>query len=214
MLAGAYLANRQVKEAVKLLERVVAIRTEVLAEDHPSRLASQHELARAYQANGQVKEAVKLLEHVVAIKAEVLAEDHLDRLASQHALARAYQANGQVKEAIELLEHVVNIKQKIMAEDHPSRLASEELLIAFHYNVPWRSETRQTSEPSIENVVAEDEDGQEFNQALEVPQAVSSNSSALIARSHQSLADKELKSSSTSKRRHLLKRLRGMLRKE
>jgi hypothetical protein len=41
-LAGAYQANGQVKEAVKLLERVVAIRTEVLAEDHPSRLASQH----------------------------------------------------------------------------------------------------------------------------------------------------------------------------
>ena len=53
-------------------------------EDHPSRLASQHELAGAYQANGQVKEAVKLLERVVAIRTEVLAEDHPSRLASQH----------------------------------------------------------------------------------------------------------------------------------
>jgi tetratricopeptide (TPR) repeat protein len=175
---------------------------------------SQHELAGAYQANGQVKEAVKLLERVVVIQAGVLAEDHPSRLASQHELAGAYQANGQIKEAIKLLEHVVIIKRKIMVEDHPSRLVSEELLISFYYNVPWRSETRQTSKPSIENVVAKDEDGREFNQALEVPQAISSNSSALIARSHQSSADKELKSSSTSKRRHLLRRLRGMLRKE
>ena len=66
---------------------VVAIRAEVLAEDHPDRLASQHELARAYQANGQVKEAVKLLERVVAIEAEVLAEDHPSRLISERMLA-------------------------------------------------------------------------------------------------------------------------------
>ncbi|KAH7184338.1 nucleoside phosphorylase domain-containing protein [Fusarium oxysporum] len=55
----------RVPEAVELLEHVVAIREKTLAESHPSRLASQHELARAYQANGQIKEAVKLLEHRV-----------------------------------------------------------------------------------------------------------------------------------------------------
>jgi hypothetical protein len=38
-----------------------------LAEDHPSRLASQHALAGAYQANGQVKDAVTLLQHVVKV---------------------------------------------------------------------------------------------------------------------------------------------------
>ncbi|KAF2732281.1 hypothetical protein EJ04DRAFT_338925 [Polyplosphaeria fusca] len=78
VLAMAYQANGQVKEAVALLEGVVAIQAEVLAEDHPHRLASQHNLAGAYQANGQVKEAVALLEGVVAIQAEVLAEDHPD----------------------------------------------------------------------------------------------------------------------------------------
>ena len=61
----------------------------MLAEDHPSRLASQHALARAYEANGQVKEAVELLEHVVAVREKMLAEDHPYRLASQHALAGA-----------------------------------------------------------------------------------------------------------------------------
>ncbi|MBE3043403.1 tetratricopeptide repeat protein, partial [Candidatus Bathyarchaeota archaeon] len=50
----AYQANGQVKEAIKLLENVVATEKETLAETHPSRLASQHQLAGAYQANGQV----------------------------------------------------------------------------------------------------------------------------------------------------------------
>ncbi|KAF7502469.1 hypothetical protein GJ744_005684 [Endocarpon pusillum] len=103
-----YQANGQVKEAVSLLEQMIKIEEQTLAEDHPDRLASQHELARAYKANGQVKEAVSLLEQVVKIREQTLAEDHPDRLASQHELARAYKANGQVKEAVSLLEQVVN----------------------------------------------------------------------------------------------------------
>jgi predicted Zn-dependent protease len=47
----------KVKEAVTLLEQVV--------KNHPSRLASQHELARVSQTNGKVEEAVSLLEEVV-----------------------------------------------------------------------------------------------------------------------------------------------------
>ncbi|KAL9004632.1 MAG: hypothetical protein Q9188_002558 [Gyalolechia gomerana] len=127
-LARAYQADGQVKEAVKLLEHVIATREKVLKEDHPNRLASQHELARAYKADGQVKKAVKLLEQVVAIREKVLKEDHPNRLASQHELAGAYEADGQVKEAVKLLEHVVVIEKKILQEDHPSRLASQHQL--------------------------------------------------------------------------------------
>ena len=85
-LARAYQANGQIKEAVKLLEAVVAIRTEVLAEDHPSRLASQHELARAYEANGQTKDAVNLLGYVVLLKKRAYKFDHPSRLASERVL--------------------------------------------------------------------------------------------------------------------------------
>ena len=70
----------RMKEAVLWLQESCEWRDRNLAEDHPLRLASQHELARAYLANGQVKEAVKLLECVEAIQAEVLAEDHPSRL--------------------------------------------------------------------------------------------------------------------------------------
>ncbi|KAK4119383.1 purine and uridine phosphorylase [Parathielavia appendiculata] len=65
------------------------------ARNHPSRLASQHELAGAYRANGQVKEAVALLEQVVAIKAKTLAEDHPSRLASQQWLEYILEAADQ-----------------------------------------------------------------------------------------------------------------------
>ncbi|RYP33538.1 hypothetical protein DL767_004713 [Monosporascus sp. MG133] len=147
----------RIKEAVRSLEEACQWRNRHFAEDDPSRLFSQHELARAYQANGQVKEAVALLEQhalavayqangqvkgaialleqVVAIQARTLAEDHPNRLASEHALAGAYQVNGQVKKAIALFEQVVTIKAKTLAEDHPDRLASQhELARAYQAN--------------------------------------------------------------------------------
>ncbi|KAL3587714.1 hypothetical protein FPOAC2_13612 [Fusarium poae] len=118
----------RVGQAVELLERVVAVWETSLAEDHPDRLTSQHELARTYRANGQIKKAVELLEHVVAVQETTLTEDHPSRLASQHVLAGAYQANGQIKKAVELLERVVAIEAEILAEDNHSRQLSQDLL--------------------------------------------------------------------------------------
>ncbi|RKK81566.1 hypothetical protein BFJ68_g17607, partial [Fusarium oxysporum] len=119
------LVDGRVTEAVELLEHVVAVQETALAENHPDRLATQHELAGAYQADGQTKEAVKLLKHVVAVEETTLAENHPDRLASQHVLARAYQADGQIKEAVKLLKHVVAVEETTLAENHPSRLTSQ-----------------------------------------------------------------------------------------
>jgi hypothetical protein len=118
----------RILDAVRWLAESRDLRS-TLAEEHPSRLHSQHELASAYQANGQVKDAVQLLEHVVAIEKRVLAEEHPSRLASQHNLASAYQANGQVKDAVQLLEHVIAIEKRVLAEDHPDRLASQRALV-------------------------------------------------------------------------------------
>ncbi|EJT68837.1 hypothetical protein GGTG_13590 [Gaeumannomyces tritici R3-111a-1] len=125
----------RIREAVDLLEHVVAIRKKTLSEEHPDRLASQHVLAGAYQANGQVKKAVDLLEHVVAVRRRTLLEEHRSRLASQHELAAAYQADGQIKKTVDLLEHVVAVRGRTLSKEHPSRLASQhELARAYQAN--------------------------------------------------------------------------------
>ncbi|KAJ5090083.1 hypothetical protein N7532_008767 [Penicillium argentinense] len=134
-VGNCVLADGRAKEAVSLFQDVVAVRNRTLHEGHPSRLASQHELARAYESNGQIKQAVELLEHVVTVHERTLDEEHPNRLASQHILARAYESNGQIKQAVELLEHVVTVEGRTLDEEHPDRLASQhELARAYQSN--------------------------------------------------------------------------------
>jgi len=71
-----------------------------MAEDHPLRLALQHELGKALLANRQVKEALRVLERVVITRKKVLAQDHPPRLMLLQLLASAYQKSGQIKEAV------------------------------------------------------------------------------------------------------------------
>ncbi|KAL9088207.1 MAG: hypothetical protein Q9165_006334 [Trypethelium subeluteriae] len=208
-LAVVYRANGQIKEAIQLLEHVVAIQAR-LPEDHPDRLASQHALAVVYGANGRIKEAIQLLEHVVTIKAK-LPEDHPDRLASQQALAFAYEANGQIEEAVKLLEYVVLMKRKIMAEHHRSRRASEEWLASLYERLPKKPDSGQVFVPSIEDVVDKDEKGRQFHPALEVSQAISQDSRASTTILDQSLVDQGATSGGFLRRRFRMRRLRGFL---
>jgi hypothetical protein len=48
-LARAYQANGQIKEVVKLLKHIIAIKVKILAEDHPDRLISEKMLAAFYE---------------------------------------------------------------------------------------------------------------------------------------------------------------------
>ncbi|KDN70450.1 putative phosphorylase superfamily protein [Colletotrichum sublineola] len=120
------LNDGRVKEALKLLERLVEV-TATLDEGHPGRLASEHTLAWAYSHDGRTRKAIKLLEHVVEVRAEILDEGHPDRLTSQKNLAQAYQADGRIQEAIKLLEHVVEVRVTL-DEGHPDRLNSQHTL--------------------------------------------------------------------------------------
>ncbi|KAJ5460987.1 uncharacterized protein N7458_002539 [Penicillium daleae] len=110
------------------LEDVVAVLGRTLAEDDPSRLGSEHDLAVAYRTNGQIQEAVLLLEHVVTVRERTLAEDDPLLLGSQLDLSVTYQSDGQIKEAVQLLQHIVEVKEKALAVDDPSLLQSKHML--------------------------------------------------------------------------------------
>ncbi|OQD65065.1 hypothetical protein PENPOL_c006G04970 [Penicillium polonicum] len=124
-VGNCVLTDGRAKEAVTFFGNVCAWNESQYDEEHPERLASQHELAQAYKSNGQIKQALKLLEHVVAVRKRTLDEEHPNRLASQYTLAQAYKSNGQIKQALELLEYMVAAERRTLDEVHPDRLASQ-----------------------------------------------------------------------------------------
>ncbi|KAJ5390952.1 uncharacterized protein N7496_002020 [Penicillium cataractarum] len=149
-VGNCVLEDGRAKEAVIAFGDVCVWIESNYYEGHPSRLASQHDLATAYQYNGQIKQAVVLLEHVVAVRKKTLDEEHPNRLSSQHELARAYQSNGRIKQAAQLLEHVVMVEGRTLDEEHPERLTSQQVLAIVYQSC---GHTKQ-AEQLLEHVVA------------------------------------------------------------
>jgi tetratricopeptide (TPR) repeat protein len=125
LLAQSRYFSGHHKMAVDLMEQVVKIRRETLAEIHPSRVLSEHLLAVVYYKSGQIDEARKLLEHIVKIRRKTLSETHPYLLDSQLILATTYLADGRIAEAITMLEHVVQIQERTLTKTHLDQLASQ-----------------------------------------------------------------------------------------
>jgi tetratricopeptide (TPR) repeat protein len=122
LLAVLSEQHREYSQAVTLLEDVVSTRAN-LAEDHPSRLDSQHVLARTYLGLGRTSEAVEISEHVVKLgRRKRLVDEHRSR--DLHQLARAYLEDGRISQAIRIFEHVIQMQVKLAA-DHPDRPVSQ-----------------------------------------------------------------------------------------
>ena len=68
---------------MSLLEQVVKIREQTLAEDHPSRLASQQALATMFWDLGRRNASLQIMKHVVEIQRQVLDKHHPDRKNSE-----------------------------------------------------------------------------------------------------------------------------------
>jgi Tetratricopeptide repeat len=71
------------KEAGPVLEQLLRIREQSLAEDHPDRLASQHNLAVFYWESGSHETALDTMARVVEIHKQVLEEDQPSRQSSE-----------------------------------------------------------------------------------------------------------------------------------
>ena len=119
------MSQENYRKAVDVFREVLDSQAESLAEDHPFRLASQHNLAEAYLHNGQIDEAVELLERISQFKKKQSAMYEASLLDAQHVLALAYLSNSQVDKSIKLLEHVIEVWKTTVREDHPSLLASQ-----------------------------------------------------------------------------------------
>ena len=128
LLGTAHRELGKYPEARGLLEDVQQMYQKLLPPTHPSRLASQHELARAYLNSNQVDKAIEIFEEVVQIQEKTLPSTHPDRLLSQQELARAYYEGGEYQKALPIIQEVVRIRSEQEEPGSLYRVYSEKLL--------------------------------------------------------------------------------------
>ncbi len=87
-------------------EQILAVREQLLGNDHPDTQGSRNNLAMAYLEAGQVAKAIMLNEQVLADREQLLGAEHPDTVASRNNLALSYREAGRTAEAIPLYEQV------------------------------------------------------------------------------------------------------------
>ncbi|KAH7150682.1 hypothetical protein DER46DRAFT_470939, partial [Fusarium sp. MPI-SDFR-AT-0072] len=81
----------RIKDAIEILEHVVAVHKQTPEEKDHSRLTSEHALATAYLYDQRIKDAIKMLEHVVAVQKETLDEKDSSRQRSVDLLQYCFE---------------------------------------------------------------------------------------------------------------------------
>jgi tetratricopeptide (TPR) repeat protein len=122
--ADALIAKARYREAQPLLEGILAIRREVLGEEHPDTAASYNHLAANLNAQGRYKEAEEGFKKALDIQRKVLGEEHPDTAQGYNDLALSLNYLGRYKEAAEACKKALGICRKVLGEEHLGTAAS------------------------------------------------------------------------------------------
>jgi CHAT domain-containing protein len=112
------------QEALPLARQTLAIRRELLGEDHPHSILSLFNVAAQYHALHRYADAKPLYEQARDLYKRRLGEDHPDYAMSLHSLAGLYRDLGDPRQARPLLEQVRDLRQRLLGEGHPDYAAS------------------------------------------------------------------------------------------
>ncbi|KAH8804021.1 hypothetical protein DL96DRAFT_1686779 [Flagelloscypha sp. PMI_526] len=118
--------------------------------EHPSTLASMHNLAQTYSDLGRHSEALNLKEQVVELRKRISGPEHPETLTSMHNLGVTYSDLGRHSEALNLKEQVVELRKRISGPEHPEMLASMHILAHTYSDLGRHSEALNIKEQVVE----------------------------------------------------------------
>jgi len=112
------------QEALSLAQEALAIRKEVLGEEHPDYATSLNNLAGLYHAMGDYARAEPLYRQAMEIEKKVLGEVHPDYAISLNNLALLYKSMGDYARAEPLYRQAMELRKKVLGEEHPDYATS------------------------------------------------------------------------------------------
>ncbi|GBE76429.1 hypothetical protein myaer87_36560 [Microcystis aeruginosa NIES-87] len=119
-------------KAITLAEQALAIRKNILGENHPDIARSLNILARIYRTQGRYTEAESLLKEALAIYKQQLGATHFTTATIIHQLATLYWLQGRYAEAEPLLIQALAIyKQQLGATHFATTTALDNLALLY-----------------------------------------------------------------------------------
>jgi CHAT domain-containing protein/Flp pilus assembly protein TadD len=107
------------KSAIPLARQVMAIRKDLLGDEHPDYAASLHNLGALYHFMGEYADAEPLYVQARDIWKRVVGEEHPSFAASLNSLAVLYRAMGEYAKAEPLYVQALEIRKRVLGEYHP-----------------------------------------------------------------------------------------------
>jgi tetratricopeptide (TPR) repeat protein len=123
-LGETYLSLGLAPEAIRLIERGLAVRRASLGPDHTDTLISRNSLGAAYVEAGRVDESVALLEAVLPALRERLGPDHLETIKAMNNCGMLYMMAGRPADGIALLREALRRYEAKLGADHGETLLS------------------------------------------------------------------------------------------
>ena len=123
-LAYLYRSQGRYSEAEPLYIQALALKRQLLGEEHPDVATSLNNLAALYRSQGRYSEAEPLYIQALALKRQLLGEEHPDVVSSLNNLAALYDSQGRYSEAEPLYIQALALRRQLLGEEHPSVAAS------------------------------------------------------------------------------------------
>ncbi len=134
-MAGVYLRQRgQYTQAQPLLERVLALREQVLGPEHPETASTLNELADLYKFQGNYQQVEQLVLPALARFERVLGPEHPEVASTLIVLAAVYMYEGKYAQAEPLLQRSLAIREQVLGKNHPLVADSlADLSVLYYY---------------------------------------------------------------------------------
>ena len=137
-------------QAQPLLERSLALRQQVLGEEHEDVAESLNELGTLLHYRGDYEAAEPLLERAVAMRRKVLGEEHGEVARSMVDLARVLAKRGHYERAERLQREALAMRRRVLGDEH--------LWVAVSLSdlglLTWRRGDLDAAEPLFREVLA------------------------------------------------------------
>lgn len=123
-LADALMEDGKYSESEMVCRKVLALEQRLFGAEHPSTLATAHNLAACLRCQRKFEEAIKLHRSTLRSRRRVLGMEHRDTLGSKSDLATALKANGQLEEAEKMFRTTLKTMKRVLPKNDTHILAT------------------------------------------------------------------------------------------